>query len=300
MQHLKKLLILLCISINLSLSGTTYYVSPDGKDTNPGSILLPFFTLNKAWKAISAGDIVYLRGGTYFFPTSQELTGKNGTAGNPIKIWAYPGETPIITKAGGWSYFNREGIHFEGDYFHWKGIEIKGFTQLDEYVMVGFRTIYSNHNIFELLNCHNNSKGFELTEGCNDNLILNCDFHHNYDPLSTDSYGNADGLSANPDNGSTNTIRGCRSWNNSDDGYDIFRCDGLIILEDCWSWMNGYREDGTTKGGDGYGYKLGITNTDRSTTHLRTVTNCLSFHNREGGFGLNGGKCICWLFNNTA
>ena len=300
-KHFRRtLLAFLYIPICLSLSGTTYYISPNGRDSNPGSLSQPFFTLNKAWTVISAGDIVYLRGGTYSFPTSQELTGVNGTAANPIKIWAYPGETPVITKAAGWTYYNSEGIHFEGNYFHWKGIEIRGFTQLDDNIIVGFRTIYSSHNIFELLNCHGNSRGFELTDGCNDNLILNCDFHHNYDPLSTDSYGNADGFAANPDLGSTNTIRGCRSWNNSDDGYDIFRCDGMIIIDDCWSWMNGYKEDGTTKGGDGYGFKLGITNTNRSSSHLRTVTNCLAFHNREGGFGLNEAKCICWLFNNTA
>src|SRR5450759_2164344 len=127
---MKKLLILIFIPISLSLSGTTYYISPGGSDSYPGTISQPFFTLNKAWTVISAGDIVYLRGGTYLFPTSQELTGKNGTAGNLIKIWAYPGETPIITKAGGWTYIHKAGIYFVGNYFHWKGLEIKGFVQI--------------------------------------------------------------------------------------------------------------------------------------------------------------------------
>jgi uncharacterized repeat protein (TIGR02059 family) len=301
MSHLKKdLLILLLLSFCLSLSATTYYISPNGNDLNNGDISHPFATLNKVWTVISAGDIVYLRGGTYLFPTSQELKGKSGTATNPIMIWAYPGEIPIITKSSSWKYFNSSGIYFEGNYFHWKGIEISGFKQIDEEIMIGFRTANSNHNIFELLNCNNNGRGFELTYGCDDNLILNCDFHHNYDPLSADSYGNADGIALNPDLGSTNTIKGCRSWNNSDDGYDIFRCDGMIILDSCWAWSNGYREDRTTKGGDGWGFKGGVTNTDMGSVHLRTFTNCLAFHNRLGGFGQNEARCIFWMFNNIA
>ena len=115
---MKNTLILLLLCCTLTISGATYYVSPGGSDSNPGTIGQPFFTLKKAWTVIQAGDIVYLRGGTYLFPTSQELTGKNGTAGNLIKIWAYPGETPIITKAGSFSFTHSAGIYFIGDYFH--------------------------------------------------------------------------------------------------------------------------------------------------------------------------------------
>src|SRR5450759_2222228 len=97
MSHFKKkLLILLYIPICLSLSGTTYYVSPDGKDSNSGSIDLPFYTLNKAWAVISAGDIVYMRGGTYVYSVPTVFSNKSGTSGNLIKIWAYPGEKPVI------------------------------------------------------------------------------------------------------------------------------------------------------------------------------------------------------------
>jgi hypothetical protein len=169
---MKKAILFLFLFIPIILSAASYYVAPTGNDSNPGTISQPFFTLNKAWTVISAGDIVYLRGGTYFFPTSQELTGKNGASGNLIKIWAYPGESPVITKASGWTYKNGDGIHFEGNYFHWKGIEIKGFVQLNTYIFNGLQAIYSSHNIFELLNIHHNGKGFELSHGCNDNLVL--------------------------------------------------------------------------------------------------------------------------------
>jgi len=51
--------VLVLLLLNLTLSGATYYVSPSGSDSNPGTISQPFFTLNKAWKVISGGDIVH-------------------------------------------------------------------------------------------------------------------------------------------------------------------------------------------------------------------------------------------------
>jgi len=282
----------------------TYYVSTTGNDANSGTISQPFFTLNKAWTVIGPGDIVYVRGGTYQYLTSQECVGKNGTAGNLIKIWAYPGETPVITKAVGWTYTHRAGIYFVGSYFHWKGIEVSGFTQIDDNEYAGFNVDDgTNHNIFELLNIHHNGGSNRLiNQDCDDNLVLNCDFHHNYDPLTTvpSAYGNADGMAANPRAGTTNTIRGCRFWSNCDDGLDLYGANGLVIVDKCWAWSNGYREDGVTKGGDGNGIKLGGTTGDYSTTHLRTVTNSLAFHNRNAGFTQNVARCISHIYNNTA
>ena len=98
---MKNALIMLFHFLSLTISGATYYVSPAGNDSNPGSISQPFFTLNKAWSVVSAGDIVYMRGGNYSYTSTQNLSGKNGTSGNLIKIWAYPGETPIIKKGSG-------------------------------------------------------------------------------------------------------------------------------------------------------------------------------------------------------
>jgi hypothetical protein len=70
------------------------------------------------------------------------LTGKNGAANNLIKIWAYPGEKPTLTRTANYvrdpNGWHRGGIFFSGNYFHWKGIEIKGFTQFDGQVEDGF------------------------------------------------------------------------------------------------------------------------------------------------------------------
>jgi uncharacterized protein (TIGR02145 family) len=278
------------------------YVSSTGSDsTGNGTIGSPWLTLNKAWSNVSAGDIIYMRGGTYQYTSQQNLTGKNGSAGNLIKVWAYPGETPVITRAESFTYSIRAGIYFSGDYVHWKGLEITGFYQVDGGVFFGFRGEYASHNIFELLNSHHNGHGMVMSNGCDDNLILNSDFHHNYDPLtSSDPYGNADGLEFGITAfGAINTVRGCRFWNNSDDGIDLWLNDGLLIVDRCWAWNNGYTEDGTTEGGDGNGFKLGTTSDYFPTTHIRTVTNCLSFHNRNFGFTQNQAHGVMHIYNNT-
>jgi len=48
-----------------ALQGTTYYVAPDGDDSNPGTEAEPWQTIQKAADTLLAGDTVYIRAGTY-------------------------------------------------------------------------------------------------------------------------------------------------------------------------------------------------------------------------------------------
>src|SRR3990172_13209867 len=70
--------VFLVMLVNLALAGNSsaqqrsYYVSPSGRDSNPGTEALPFQTIEKARDTIRTvnrnmtGDItVYVRGGTY-------------------------------------------------------------------------------------------------------------------------------------------------------------------------------------------------------------------------------------------
>lgn len=298
---MKKYLLLLFLAINFSLYGTTYYVSPYGSDYNNGDLNNPFATLNKAWTVIRPGDVVYLRGGTYYFTNQQVLKGVNGTAGNLISVWAYPGEKPVLTRSSSFSWSYPCGIYFEGDYFHFKGIEITGYYQVNSYVWSGLRSEDSNYNIFEQLNIHHNGHGFRLQGNSNGNRILNCDFHHNQDPLSSDSYGDADGLEITYlPYGVSNTVSGCRFWWNTDDGIDLISNAGYVLIENCWSWYNGYIPDTFNQAGNGNGFKLGGATSDFRSTVLRTVRNCLSFRNRGHGFDQNQGSFIMQLYNNTS
>ncbi len=301
---MKTVLTLIFIAISAIASATTYYISPSGSDNNSGTISSPFFTLNKAWTVIRAGDIIYARGGIYRYQTRQTLKGKNGTASDTIRIHAYPGERPVFTKSSNYTTPSWPNglIYLDGDYTHWKNIEIAYYTQKTPAIWYGMAVFGSNHNKFERINSHHNGHGMAVRDESGSNLLLNCDFHHNSDPLTeTGAYGNGDGLEVAYQTGSMeNTIRGCRFWNNSDDGVDLWSNNGNVIIDNCWSWRNGYREDGVTPGGDGGGFKFGATTTTSGTELKRTVKNSISVYNRRMGFNQNAANVKFNFVNNIA
>jgi hypothetical protein len=308
MFEIRALFLVFLILFSLTSYSATYFVAPNGRDINPGTIDLPFFSLNIVWSFVSPGDTVYLRGGTYAYTTQQILTGKSGTADNLIKVWAYSNEKPVITRAGtGYGFAGYHSlVEYSGDYIHFKEISISGNTQMTNAVWSGLKVYNSSHNIFELLNIHHNGSGMSMEGDCNDNLILNCDFHHNSDPLSTLPYGNADGFSFSYVwfTGYANTIKGCRFWKNSDDGIDTWNNESLVNLDNCWSWGNGYILDSGLAGGDGNGYKWGGSHWDQHTLLLRVAKNCLAFYNRSNGFNINEGwfkvaNYNCVAFHNS-
>jgi hypothetical protein len=94
-------------------SATTYYVSPNGNDSNPGTFSRPWASWPRAFNGqeVSPGDTVYFRGGIYYkddhahtsswyYPSYSPGAGysvsRNGTSGNWIVFIAYPGEEPIL------------------------------------------------------------------------------------------------------------------------------------------------------------------------------------------------------------
>jgi uncharacterized repeat protein (TIGR01451 family) len=81
----------------VSAAGTTYYVSPTGSDSNPGTIAQPWATIQHAAGILTAGDTVYIRAGTYH---EQVIPANSGSAGNTITYTAYPGETVTIDGTG--------------------------------------------------------------------------------------------------------------------------------------------------------------------------------------------------------
>ena len=80
----------------------TYYVSPSGSDSNPGTITHPWKTFKYAQGQLSAGDTLYMRDGIYLEGSAVSITRK-GTAADPITIQSYPGEQATIS--GALSYF---------------------------------------------------------------------------------------------------------------------------------------------------------------------------------------------------
>lgn len=292
----------------------TYYVSPTGSDSNPGTITAPFASWQKLSGLMVAGDIAYIRGGTYRTTGSagtsthcllQNLT---GTAAAPIKIWAYPGEFPI---------FNLDNITTTNSdptaliirncrYVHIKGLRVTGLKQITSGTGVsrGIDLQNSSNNTIEFVELdHIGGYGFILSDGSNDNYFLNCDAHHMDDRYTNDggAWGNANGFQCTGGSNATrNTFEGCRAWWISDDGFDLYSTDGVNTFKNCWAFWNGYEPGTFISRGDGDGFKLGPDNSGTvHNTVLRTVSNCLSFENKGSGFDQNNGDMRYVMFNNT-
>src|SRR5674476_1595095 len=290
---MKKTLILLFLYVSLTLSGATYYVAPNGSDSNPGTLTSPFFTLNKAWTVVAAGDIIYMRGGTYHYGTTMNLlAGKSGTSGNTIKVWAYPGEFPVIDYAGVSLSGQKIALRLNSiSYVHFKGFRIANMAQENtsnawpHYGIILYNDI--SNCIFEQLEVdHIGGTGFTIADRCNNNIFLNCDSHHHQDPYSAEPYGMSDGFESGSHGANTstnNTFKNCRSWSNSDDGWDFRQADGVYTVDGCWSFRNGFIPGTSTAGGNGDGYKLGGKTSPSTNTILRTIKNSIAFENRATG-----------------
>jgi hypothetical protein len=98
---MKKLSIILFICACLiagTASATDYYVSTAGIDTNPGTLALPWRTIQHAANVVKAGSTVYIRGGIYNEKVNMNVTGS--ASKGYISFINYPNETPIVDGTG--------------------------------------------------------------------------------------------------------------------------------------------------------------------------------------------------------
>ena len=252
-----------------------FWVATNGSDSNPGSYDEPFATWQKGFNALTAGKTLCIRGGVYYADPvtfgsrycGVVVDNKHGTSTGKYIVVAYPGEKPVLDCRNIKGSYKRFGIYLNScEYWHIKGLEITRVDQLSTgsfYIGIGLEINSGNYNTIE--NCvshHNGGYGFGTRVDAHNTLFLNCDSYSNYDHYSITPGDDADGwdigyASGNP----VITIEGCRSWNNGDDGFDMYQgsgYSGIYYLKNCWSWHNGYRPDGVTAAGNGCGFKYGL------------------------------------------
>ena len=93
------------------VTGIAYYVAIDGNDNNPGTIGLPFRTIQKCATVAVAGDTCFIRAGTY---RETVTVARSGTQGKPITFTPYAGETVTISGADvitGWTLHTHPSGH---------------------------------------------------------------------------------------------------------------------------------------------------------------------------------------------
>jgi len=174
-------ILLMVVLVAFSSAGFagTYWVSPTGTATwSNCSASTPLSgtsacSLATANANASAGDIVYIRGGTY--PATAKYSARfnpsnSGSSGNMIIFMAYSGETPELVcsddcRTRGW------GLYVSGkSYIKIYGITFTAFT--DNLISNG------SHHI-EITNCtFNTGGGLQMVELCAGGAAYNCYISH--------------------------------------------------------------------------------------------------------------------------
>ncbi|MDR0413565.1 MAG: T9SS type A sorting domain-containing protein [Dysgonamonadaceae bacterium] len=335
MKHfcIKNFILLLGLICGQNHFAADYYVSTTGDDANPGTIDAPFATIQKGVEAAAAGDIVYVRGGTYK-PERRVLINKSGTADARIGLFGYPGETVVIDgsdmKPSNTSEFKMSRciyVNHLGNYWHFKNLEMC-------HAFDNGMKMEGSYNIIENCKFHDNNdtglqigmyKDFDYEETksfpisgtpqfnpnyayCRYNVVLNCDSWNNYDAKAygggSDDGGDADGFAAKLFPGPGTEFHGCRAWMNSDDNWDLYMVYHPILIENSWSWRAGRKPD-NSEGKNGNGFKLGGGGSSggaafNQSVGAHVVRNNIAFESLHKGFDQNNAQEAMYLLNNLS
>ena len=290
-----------------NILGEEIWCSPDGDDaTANGSEAKPFFDLQKAINIAQPGDRIWMKAGTYVYDKRINIDDHNGTEEAPIQVFAHGGRA--VLDFSGMPYHKHsdnpyQGVRLTSSYWHFYKIDITNASDngmlIERNKPTGgsaadiiARTQDGHDNIIEQCNFYRNGDtGLQMKNLGAYNYVINCDSYENAD----ESDGDADGFAPKISVGDGNYFFGCRAWNNSDDGYDVFfkKTGGFednktIIMEYCLAYENGIMPSvgGDLKSptsGNGNGFKMG---SDQGRMNC-ILNRCLAVRNLNKGFDQN-------------
>ncbi len=213
--------------------------------------------------------------------------GIDGTPSKPIKMAAPNGRA--IFDFGG----KCAGFIFAGDYWYISGIDCtksanaqKGIQVSGSHMTLEDIRTYENGNTGIQVSRYLTTDGFD--EWPSYDLILNCTSYSNADL----GYEDADGFAAKLTCGEGIVFDGCISYNNADDGWDLFAKVesgpiGKVTIRNSVAFANGYGVDGTNEG-NGNGFKMG----GSSIQGAHRLINSVAWGNKAKGIDSNSGPDI--------
>jgi hypothetical protein len=249
----------------LSAGISEFWISPSGKDTNSGAKEAPMFSVcsdandkgacrRLCRSGTCRAGTIWVMDGTYKYAETQQITSSyNGSASDVVKVFAEPGATPVFDFSGISADQDARGLQLGGNYWHVKGITVTGAAD------TGFQIMGSNIIVEQCVAHHNGDAGIVIgtnpeTEGSGqDNTVLNCDSYQNNDVATRGE--NADGFGMKKSSGKGNVFRGCRAWDNADDGFDLYAWASPVTIDNCWVMSQSKSTRGSAS--DGNGFKLG-------------------------------------------
>ncbi|ACS85679.1 right-handed parallel beta-helix repeat-containing protein [Musicola paradisiaca] len=273
-----------------------YYVSPTGSSSNSGNSFSAPMSFSAALSAVNPGEMILLKPGTYTvtYTASKANTikfSKSGSSGSPIYVVAANCGKAVFDfsfPADQWVQASY-GFYVTGNYWYFKGVEVTRAGYQGAYVT-------GSHNTFENTAFHHNrNTGLEINNGGSYNTVLNSDAYRNYDPKKNGSM--ADGFGPKQKQGPGNRFVGCRAWENSDDGFDLYDTTEKVVIENSWAFRNGidFWSD-SSFAGNGNGFKLG----GNKAAGNHRITRSVAFSNVSKGFDQNNNTGSVTVVNNVS
>lgn len=258
-------------------------------------------TLQQAINSVEPGKAIYLKAGSYKYSSTIVIAeGNNGTSSAMKKIYAYGDGEPIVDFSAMSENSSNRGIVLAANYWHVKGITIKGAGD-NGMLLAGHNnkiencTFRENHDSGLQLSRYNSSYN-SISQWPSNNLIIGCLSTENVDSGRED----ADGFAAKLTCGQGNKFVDCIAIYNCDDGWDLYtKSDtgpiGVVTFENCEASYNGKFTNGSLTGGDGNGFKLG----DDTASVAHVLKNCKANNNAKHGFTGNGNPATFIMDNCT-
>lgn len=270
-----------------SIASSTIFCSPTASASGKGTFEDPT-SVENALNSIQPGGVIWLKGGKYSFSQTVKITEANsGKAGAYKTIASVPGEKAVFDFSEMSVASSNRGVSMEGSYWHWYGIQIQ-YAGDNGMILSGSNNIiemciFNNNQDTGIQISRTNTSYSDISQWPSNNLIKNCSAYDNCDDATME---NADGFAAKLTCGEGNVFEGCMSYNNSDDGWDLYAKKetgpiGVVTFKNCIAFRNGYTSDGRGYGDcDGNGFKLGGSGV--GTAHI--LENCVAFENLHHGF----------------
>jgi hypothetical protein len=232
-------------------------------------------SLVEAVAKAKAGDTIRLAARTYAFDKPLRLMAK-GNSDAAIRLeYVGPGRA-IFDFAGEPEEKTAAGVVITGDYWQLSNIEV---AHAGSY---GINITGSHNTLLHCVTRENRNSGTQIETGGSYNVIDDCESFRNFDPKTKGE--DADGFTAKHAVGPGNVFRHCRSYQNADDGWDLWMSPNPVLVEDCVSFRNGYNIwNFPDFQGDGNGFKFGGNYV--ATAHV--ARRCVSIENPLHGFDQN-------------